>query len=201
MEMKSHSLLRIQQRTNLVPADVRAIIEADAVISLGSNDGREYLLFYSPPDEACRVAICTRDRKVLVSIWETRFTFPPPIKPPTNEQEQEAKKRITGELQRKLWRYTYEPDSVRTEVEIWVKGERVHQQFVGTIPRRYAVRSDRWGSILRLLRPFSAVVEATTSERKAIRYDLFFYTRASRALVASRSLTQRGLVRLLKAAS
>lgn len=90
MELTKHGKDRIQGRTKLLDKDVLSIISEGAVVELGIADEKEFLLFYSPFDERCKIAIVSKGRRHLISIWGTNFHLPEGIRKPTKSLNKSA---------------------------------------------------------------------------------------------------------------
>lgn len=73
MDIGVHALERILGRTRMLPEDVENVIAAGAYVSLGAREGSEFVLFYSPWERRAKIAIISRVRKKLISVWETSF--------------------------------------------------------------------------------------------------------------------------------
>lgn len=76
MELTKHGYERILGRTKMLIKDVLCLISSGAVVNLGSITGREYLLFYSPPDGCCKIAVVAARRTQLISILEYHYSLP-----------------------------------------------------------------------------------------------------------------------------
>ena len=76
MELTAHGIERIHGRTRMFTKDVLAIISEGSFISIGNWEEQEYLLFYSPPDGRTKIALVSKDRTHLISIWEDDYFLP-----------------------------------------------------------------------------------------------------------------------------
>lgn len=92
MELTAHAIRRIYDRTKLFTKDALSIVTDGAVVNLGSHKGCGFLLFYSPPDNVCKIAVVSEDRRYLVSIWEKSFKLPAVLPKITPKLEREAKR-------------------------------------------------------------------------------------------------------------
>ena len=101
MELTQHGSERIQGRTRMVAKDVLSLISHGAVVELGGENNFEYLLFYSPFDECAKIAVVTKDRTHLVSIWEKYFYLPPGILKVNRKRERAAKEALKAFLLRR----------------------------------------------------------------------------------------------------
>ena len=66
----------IEARTKMHQDDVLELISSNKVVSLGSAKGREFLLFYSPPDNCVKIAIVGEGREVLISVQDSNCKLP-----------------------------------------------------------------------------------------------------------------------------
>jgi len=94
MQLTGHGLQHIQDRTALLAKDVLSIISGGAVVNLGSTQGYEYLLFYSPSDKACKIAVMSEGRTHLVSVWNADFALSRGIRRVTRQREAQARKKL-----------------------------------------------------------------------------------------------------------
>lgn len=144
MHLPIHGYERILGRTEMHADNVVALIEADACVSLGKREGREYVLFYSPFDRRAKIAVLTAFRQVLITVLE-RDEVPSEIDPVTaaNCMESEAR------LQRYVWkRVAHSREtmqawpvtvSVRARAALYGKREQLlHLEQLGTIAKARA---------------------------------------------------------------
>lgn len=91
MKLTKHAQERIGHRTTLKSEDVLAMITAKACVLLGRNDKVSYLLFYSPFDMLCKIAVVTRDGAKIVSVWDSDFLLPTGIPRPGKRARRQAR--------------------------------------------------------------------------------------------------------------
>src|SRR3989344_2550217 len=80
MELTIHGVERIQGRTKMQVRDVMELISSGAVVSLGSDNAYEYLLFYSRPNKSARIAVVALGRKRLISVGQKDYRLPDGIR-------------------------------------------------------------------------------------------------------------------------
>lgn len=177
MELTIHGGVRIQGRTKMLAKDVLSVVASGAVVELGAAHGFEYLLFYSPPDRGCKVAVVSEGRTHLVSIWEVDFNLPQGVKPAT----QKRKKKARLALQALLFRRMPRPPSkekktkpiqvpvvphylVKIEVEVEDKVQFVHEVGIHS-----AKEAKNLYSIIGLLRPqLETIVSTIQAHREMV---------------------------------
>lgn len=91
MQFTAHGAERVLRRTNLLGKDVLSIISSNAVVSLGFWHNYEYLLFYSPNDGVTKIAVVTRDRGTLVSVWYDDYVLPKGVSRVTRQLKRKAR--------------------------------------------------------------------------------------------------------------
>jgi hypothetical protein len=96
MHITKHGSDHIRDRTRLEPWEVARLIKKEVFVSLGVLANSEYLLFYSPADHKCKIAVVTEDRSSLMSVWEIGFELPLGIRNPGHS---------LGEAKEKYFKY------------------------------------------------------------------------------------------------
>lgn len=73
--LSEHAILRLRQRTQLQPNEMNHLLDNHGYFRLGSHAGfhREHLLFYSPKDDTCFVAIQDHRMGKVVTILPTNY--------------------------------------------------------------------------------------------------------------------------------
>jgi hypothetical protein len=98
MWLTTHGKERILGRTKMLTKDVLSILSAGAAVSLGSIDKREYLLFWSPPDQSAKIAVVSARRKKLITILKRNHGLPIGLAKVTEERERKAREALTSFL-------------------------------------------------------------------------------------------------------
>lgn len=81
MENTVHAHQRILERTKLRDEDVLWIIRNNLFVDLGFFEGRQFVCFYSPPDQRSKIAVVSSgEPRVLISILEEEFHLPKTVK-------------------------------------------------------------------------------------------------------------------------
>ncbi|HEY0010484.1 MAG TPA: hypothetical protein VGB97_01050 [Candidatus Paceibacterota bacterium] len=119
MYLTIHGVERIQGRTQMLIKDVLSLIENKKVVELGTDGRFDYLLFYSAPDRSCKIAVVTKDRVKLVSVWHRYFRFPIGI---CLTKEKEAEARILAVSR-----------TLRAEIHVYKDGSEEFVLKAGTI--------------------------------------------------------------------
>ena len=70
MKLTLHGEDRIALRSTMPSQDIIDLIEAGAVVSLGSTDTFEHLLCYMESDDCCKIACVSPTRSAFLSLWE-----------------------------------------------------------------------------------------------------------------------------------
>jgi hypothetical protein len=92
MLLTNHARERINDRTSLKPRFVLELIKEGATVSLGKTEKYEYLVFYSPFDGYCKIAVVSVDAQTIVTVWEKYYHLPKPIKRPTKSMLRKARR-------------------------------------------------------------------------------------------------------------
>lgn len=165
MHTSIHGIERVQGRTKMLYKDVLFIIEKGAVVELGEDQGQEFLLFYSPEDRCCKVALTANKRSVLVSIWETGFRFPPSVNRPDKVMRQEAYRLLKGLILTGVVPFAL-PDELIVRVEI--TGQGVYEAVeVGHIPFAASKQQEQAIALwIPLLRPLAHSFEFTPNRTR-----------------------------------
>lgn len=204
MELTIHGKLRIQGRTHLVAKDVISIIEAGAFVNLGSDAKGNFLLFFSPFDHQCKIAIVAKKENALVSIWEKNYVLPVGIKRVTFAREKVAEGKVRAYLFDRLRKNSTAPQEVTIQVEVWVNGKVAHRQLIGVLPKNEAMPDTRWPLLIPLMRSILSVVEgmlATVTGKKEVYYHLYFLIPNSHKPIARHIVTHDRFMDYFKAAS
>lgn len=117
-----HGVERVFDRTKMVVEDVIKLIDADAVVPLGTAGKYEYLLFYSPFDDECKIAVTSKGREHLVSVWEANYALPRKVTKPNY-----MLKKIARERQRKyvINRIAKSPKLYSAKILVYENGKLV----------------------------------------------------------------------------
>lgn len=102
MWISNHATERIFTRTTMLPDDVANLIRTGNVVSLGFANNSEYLLFFSPKEQAAKVAIVTLDRKKIITVLNQNFRLPSSIQKITKKEIKEVKRLLASYIYRKL---------------------------------------------------------------------------------------------------
>lgn len=135
MHLTRHARSRILRRTNLKPIDVLSFVTEGAAVSLGTYENYEYLLFYSPFDRCCKIAVVSLDRASLVSVWYDDYLLPGGVAKPTASSKKQARKAYLSFMFKRMERKPRpkkvclrnepSPPYYNTEIEVIVRGESV----------------------------------------------------------------------------
>lgn len=118
MEMTVHGLVRLNERTKMREEDIVTLIVANVVISLGFYEMYEYLLFYSPNDRSCKIAIVSEDRSTLITVYGAEYRIPKNLKRPTRQLLEQAKFIFTDFLFKRIKENNIPYDLKQTEVQL-----------------------------------------------------------------------------------
>ncbi|MBI2030978.1 hypothetical protein HYT05_05125 [Candidatus Kaiserbacteria bacterium] len=177
MDLTIHSVERIQDRTSMRVRDVLALVSQNAFVRLGSDNGYEYLLFYSRPDGDVKVAVVDKDRKRLISVWEKHFNLPRGVARVTPGRIRRARElwgfyAVTQRTasRKKEWRF-----KITLEVVIGQKTVFAHE--CGYMPvHKVSSLDTALPHVMSYLESIVPVIESRTDINKAqVRYD-FWYT-------------------------
>ena len=93
MHLTIHGVERLQERTQMTVKEVLELVK-ECSIPLGSSEesGGKFLLFYSPPDRGCKIAVVSEEDNTLVSVWNARFRLPPGLKKVSTRLREQARK-------------------------------------------------------------------------------------------------------------
>lgn len=176
MELTVHANERILGRTKMLTQDVLSLIIGGAVVKLGSSHRYEYLLFYSPPDRRTKVAIVTRERTALISVWETDYPLPKNIGRVTHRLEKLAERRVREFL---FWRikengFAQKPAEHLVRIRV-IEGKRcVYEYDAGMfLSLRFASRKAVIEAASPALKRIHSIVEENKSlTDKKVTYDV-----------------------------
>ncbi|MBL8158741.1 hypothetical protein JNK62_04375 [bacterium] len=136
--LTKHARERILLRTELKPENVLQLINDSAAISLGKGEIFEYLLFFSPFDLCCKIAVVSHDWGNIVSVWDEDFDLPEGILVPTERDRYKAKKlyqaftfRRIGERQQTAEGLPY----YSATIDVVVEAKTVYSHAAGEITR------------------------------------------------------------------
>ena len=149
MELTVHGSQRIFDRTKMMVKDVLSVISSDAVVKLGSANGREFLLFYSPPDRKVKIAVIDAKHAKLVSIWEADYGLPAGVRRVDDVLENAARHRFAKWTFQRLNKHLETPE-VQVVVEVMENRKFVNRYEVGSMPEKIGFRKDR---VFRFLLP------------------------------------------------
>lgn len=119
--------LCIQNVTKMHPDDVLELLESGKVVSLGDNDGREYLLFYSPNNEDGMVAVVSARREVLISVQDTRRRVPYRVTQPTRRLIHKAKRLLSVFCFEKITKGLEKNNKVTVRVRLFLGNKMVYE--------------------------------------------------------------------------
>ncbi|MFW2177229.1 MULTISPECIES: DUF4258 domain-containing protein [unclassified Moraxella] len=73
--LSKHAVKRLRERTQMTAIELTHLLDNGGVIDIGTQPGthRQSLLFYSPKDELCYVAVRGNDTGKIVTVWLTEF--------------------------------------------------------------------------------------------------------------------------------
>ncbi len=175
MDLTIHSVERIQDRTNMRVRDVLALVSQNAFVRLGSDNGYEYLLFYSRPDGDVKVAVVNKDRKRLISVWEKHFNLPRGVARVTPGRIRRARElwgfyAVTQRTasRKKEWRF-------KIALEVVVGQQTVFAHECGHMPERAARSLDTaLPFVMPYLESIVPIIESRADIKKAqVRYDFW----------------------------
>lgn len=158
MEISKHGHLRVINRTRMCVDDVLSLVKSGMVVSLGFNDGYEFLLFYSPFDNGGKIAVVSAERTLLISVWETDYCLPDGVVIPTRDMIKDARTLLNSFLFSKLGGNTKIFDlneilSVKVQV---ILGEEILQEFnLSSVTRRKS-------------KDLKCIIDSSTEELKRI---------------------------------
>lgn len=147
MQLTVHGVERAQMRTKMHVNEVRSIIASDAVADLGSSGEYSYLLFYALRDGTFKIAVTTRDRGSLISIWDQDFHLPENVEKVNTRHRRRALRALASfmpqsgnQLRAQTQSHTIRWYLVRIEVCVNGKVEYAHEAGtfpIATIGKRY----------------------------------------------------------------
>ncbi len=212
MILTKHGGERIHRRTRMVVKDVLSLIRSGACVELGAAGGLEYLLFYSPPDTNCKVAVVSEGRSHLISVWETYFDFPEGVKRITAKLENDAHLAVRAFLMKRLSLNAKketpsapqgpptEQHLFKVEVQVGRKIEFVHE--IGTRPvTRKATLQSVVGALHEDLRTLVLTVEDNRERvgNPPVSYNICEWRRGR--FVRQHHVTHKTLLRYIQAAA
>ena len=171
-----HAVERLALRTKMAVEDLQMILAADAYVYLGSRGRRSFLLFYSPRDRKCKVAVIDQGWKV-VTILPRGARLPEGVDSITQARQQKAKTAFNGFVFEKFCGLTDERKqclNVLVEIQIDKKPE------VGVeLPAIYPECAESFETLLPIILPdlytvVRAVEESRTVGKKKISYRIHF---------------------------
>jgi hypothetical protein len=185
MELTGHGSERIQSRTKMLTKDVLSIITGGAVVNLGSDNGYEYLLFYSPPDDSTKIAVVADNREHLISIWNGDFVLPTGLLRVNYKRKEAAKKALATFIlkESKKARTTPQtkktPNGIAVKIQVKVDRKAVFVQDCGEYPsdrstKREYVLSLLWPQLEPIVRDVEMLVKED-GQRKQVCYDLCLF--------------------------
>ena len=180
--------------------DVLFLLSSDAVVTLGENAEFAYLLFYSRPDNCCKIAVTTVDRSELVSIWEKDFSIPSGMLKATSPRCKIAIQKSVALQFQFVTRTQLEPEeNVDTQIEVRVGRKLVYRTDLKAVPRYDAGEVQPLFSALRpQLEEILKIVESNrgqTGER--ILYSLFCLEQQSRKVFRRFDLRHETMMKYL----
>lgn len=93
-----HGIQRVMERSKMHPDDVLLIVDAGATVLLGTFEEYDYLLFFSPQDRGCKIAVTAKEKTRLVSVWDADFHLPEGVRKPTKQDIREARRLLSNML-------------------------------------------------------------------------------------------------------
>lgn len=135
MQTSIHGIEHVQRRTNMTLKDMHAILGRGIFISLGTNPAREseFLLFYSPPDRECKIAVVSLDRKTLISIWDWNYKLPQGIDRVTRARRRRAKDLVRQDILKRASQAA-RTESYDCELRVDIRaGKMIHYVYGGVL--------------------------------------------------------------------
>lgn len=99
MRITTHGRERILGRTKMPEEDLIRLLNSRVTVQLSETEDTDFLLFWSPFDRSCKIALMARDR-TLISVWETYFVLPEGVRKPTAKDRRTARKLFEASLRK-----------------------------------------------------------------------------------------------------
>ncbi len=173
MDLTGHGNGRIFDRTLLKPKDVLYILEAKAFVPIGidKKNDNELVLFYSPFDNNCKIAVLSPDNSALVSVLKAGYLLPEGIEIVTRALKMQAKQKYREWLFGKM-KETSQANQVNVTLLVRKSSKIIDMHECGTVP---ALFSNQIDSAVRYLAQVLQAITATTAAlygHNTIRYEL-----------------------------
>jgi hypothetical protein len=162
MHLTVHGEEHILDRTSMLAKDVLSIISGNATVELGTSEGYEYLLFYSPNDRDCKIAIVSLGKKDLVSVWEKDYFLPKGVLKVTHPLTKKARLLFSEFMFKRVKIEEVAPQMFMVQVDISSESKIEYRQSLGMISQDEIKTLESPLSILSLLpelRPIITIVE------------------------------------------
>lgn len=190
MELTIHGRKRILGRTKMLTKDVLALLTNGAFVSLGVVDGREYLLFYSPPDKECRIAVVSADHARLISIWGLGYHLPEGVRKASKRDQRCARDALREYLFRTMEAHFSPEIFLNAKIEVQVNAKPVYEYEAGTVPLSVSERrSETFQHLEPCLRELTTAVESLRDQIEGAKVHYAVYLRNPRAPQAIRYYT------------
>ncbi len=166
-----HGVERVLGRTNMVVEDVLKLIDAGAFVPLGAYKKQEYLLFYSPFDRKCKIALVAGRREFLVSVWEANYFLPDGIIRPGRKLKKLARTLLedyilsrskVGTVSPEVVGQTFVPQLYDAKILVYQNSKL---EFAQPCPEKVEAYEDHMRYVDRLRAEFEAITDLVERHR------------------------------------
>lgn len=201
METTMHGTDRILGRTKMVVKDVLGLIKNGAVVSLGFHKGYEFLLFYSPFDGVCKIAVVSKGREALISVWNIEYRLPKSLAKPTFKRQLRARA-LQQEYSYAKLSVPFKPKELfDVKIEVYASGRL---EYVHTCPspiERRPLQTDYIRQLRTVLMPITSVVKEFRKRRNVtVHYEFHLINRESEQVVQKALFSHKTIQYYLQAA-
>ncbi len=151
MELTQHGSERIRRRTGMTERDVVELAKARIGVELGQDKQFKYLLFFSPPDQDCKIAVTKLSHdgtELLLSVWDKYYRLPSSVKRPTLKNERQARRLLHRFVAERAFKNSapqkrQKPINVRVQILVYDAGRTAFTHEVGLVERHLVKDHER----------------------------------------------------------
>lgn len=210
MYLTIHGVERLQERTQMTVKEVLELVK-ECSINLGSSErgNKEYLLFYSPIDRQCKVAVVSESDDALVSVLNDHYHLPEGVQRVTTPRREKARQLYWDYFyrlhpppppqERLLSLSSLEPLLIKIEVRV-----RERKEYEYTVEGEGVVTDsvdDLWPALVSAFREITPIVEEykkTIPTR--VKYWIYMFRRGGKWPSRTFPLRHETVMRRLRAA-